>query len=429
MENKLKKSTDRITMPDEVKNNIMEKCTAKAKNDKFPNQTETVFEVEHVVSRPIFRTIAGIAACAVLVGGIGVGTHLISRNGLSVDPGSSEIAEGTTDPTNETNETTAESTTEYEDSASDTVSLADMTNMSYKLAATLLEEQGINPSIIFVSSNETAPDYIIRTEPPAGEKIEKGSTVILYVSSLNGNSESSSIDVNFDIPDTTKRFIYDRDPESPRILSDEQYTEIISTITNSISAEVSKEEIESKINNVTPEEQLGFGSYSIDWNSGDSWGELSVYDIGIVKYDIDYSGGSSELKYFSIDHVKFDTELRQLLGWNEGYCPFGTPYKMGLSYNGDELKGTKLRAVSNAFFGWDWSKTTVVDSFLNETPAYEFTSGNTIIKVYENGTIEWNHPKGENSDNNVHRAENVDGDTDNAYCTPICKRIEEALNY
>lgn len=82
---KLKSSAEQITMPDKLKERILDSCEALERSGKNQNDsmTEHVFTVEHVQPHPIRRAAAGIAACAVLAGGIGFSAHLISRSGMA----------------------------------------------------------------------------------------------------------------------------------------------------------------------------------------------------------------------------------------------------------------------------------------------------------------------------------------------------------
>ncbi len=425
MEKKLKKSTDRITMPAEVKNNIMEQCMNKARNDKHPNEAEQVFGVERVQSRPIIRIVSGIAACAVIAGAIGAATHFMNRSGLPDQQFAAPVTDEVTSTAEETTAAAEEVTEAVSESAAG-VNLPDVKAMAQDLAAEQLAEYGLGVDRVYVTSPKVPKGYVTHTFPEAGEVMQKGDVVTLYISS----GESEALNVDFAIPSTPKQLEYDRNPDCPLVLTDEQCESIVSEIKTQVYEEVPQEEILAKINNVTPEEQLGFGSYTISWNDQEetySWGELAVYDIGIVKYEIERMNGENELKYYRIEPARIDTAIRDILGWSVGYCPFGTPYKMGLSYNGEYLTGTRLRAVSNAFFGWNWIDAHVVDSYLSDTPAYEFTSGETVIRVYEDGTIEWIHAKGDPSDS-IYRVDNVDGDQPESHCTPICQTIEEALN-
>lgn len=80
MNKKVKRSVEKITMPEDVKERIISNCEAaidnKAENGRY---TDHVYKIEHVQNHNIRRIISGIAACAVLAGGIGVSAHLMKK--------------------------------------------------------------------------------------------------------------------------------------------------------------------------------------------------------------------------------------------------------------------------------------------------------------------------------------------------------------
>ena len=82
-DDKLRKSAEHITMPDELKNRIIDQCddiyAAEKRNDIGHN--DHVSGVERVESHPIRRTITAVAACAVLAAGVGTGIHFMPKNG------------------------------------------------------------------------------------------------------------------------------------------------------------------------------------------------------------------------------------------------------------------------------------------------------------------------------------------------------------
>ena len=82
-DDKLRKSAEHITMPDELKNRIIDRCddiyAAEKRNDIGHN--DHVSGVERVESHPIRRTITAVAACAVLAAGVGTGIHFMPKNG------------------------------------------------------------------------------------------------------------------------------------------------------------------------------------------------------------------------------------------------------------------------------------------------------------------------------------------------------------
>ncbi|MBO4876942.1 MAG: PASTA domain-containing protein [Ruminococcus sp.] len=96
---KLRQSAEQIHLTDDQKTRIVENCMKHAGKSPDTGQvTESrhIFEVERVQSHPIRRVIAGIAACAVLAGGIGVTSHLITRSGIP--GGATEPATEMTEP-------------------------------------------------------------------------------------------------------------------------------------------------------------------------------------------------------------------------------------------------------------------------------------------------------------------------------------------
>ena len=65
--------------------------------------------------------------------------------------------------------------------------------MNIELAKEQLKERGLNSQVIKVGSTEIQPNYVIRTEPEAGEKLKQGDTVILYVS-MGSEGENVTVD-------------------------------------------------------------------------------------------------------------------------------------------------------------------------------------------------------------------------------------------
>ncbi len=62
------------------------------------------------------------------------------------------------------------------------IELPDFTAMNVGLAKEQLKIRGLNYQVMKVENTEVKPNYVIRTEPEAGEKLKQGDTVILYVS-------------------------------------------------------------------------------------------------------------------------------------------------------------------------------------------------------------------------------------------------------
>ena len=65
----------------------------------------------------------------------------------------------------------------------ETVSIPPVADMQYELAKQQLRERGLNINTKKMADETVKPGYVIKSEPAAGEKIPKGSTVTLYVSS------------------------------------------------------------------------------------------------------------------------------------------------------------------------------------------------------------------------------------------------------
>ena len=83
MEKKIKSSAEKITMPDKTRERIMDRCIELEKSERSgnTNYTDHVFTVERVKPNRIRRVISGIAACAVLAGGLGTVGVMLHRNG------------------------------------------------------------------------------------------------------------------------------------------------------------------------------------------------------------------------------------------------------------------------------------------------------------------------------------------------------------
>ena len=82
IEKRLKTAADRIVMPEEMKSRIVEKCAESARGGiDTGTENSSVYGVERVGGRGFSRTAAGIAACAVLAGGIGGTVYAMSRFG------------------------------------------------------------------------------------------------------------------------------------------------------------------------------------------------------------------------------------------------------------------------------------------------------------------------------------------------------------
>ncbi|MCR4890190.1 MAG: hypothetical protein K5979_13585 [Ruminococcus sp.] len=79
---KLKDSAENIKMPDELKTRILDRCSDIAANEKrsgIDHNSDHVSGVERVSSRPVRRTFAAAAACAVLAAGVGTALHFMPK--------------------------------------------------------------------------------------------------------------------------------------------------------------------------------------------------------------------------------------------------------------------------------------------------------------------------------------------------------------
>ncbi len=83
MEKKIRSSAEKITMPDELRERILDKCAEMEKSERSGNGTYTdhVFTVERAQPHRIRRVVSGLAACAVLAGGLGATGVFLHRQG------------------------------------------------------------------------------------------------------------------------------------------------------------------------------------------------------------------------------------------------------------------------------------------------------------------------------------------------------------
>ena len=82
----------------------------------------------------------------------------------------------------------AEENTTEEVSDMETVEIPDVTNMHSDLAKDQLAQLGLECEIIETANIEIPPGYVISTEPEAKTEVNKGETIILYVSTgVDGN--------------------------------------------------------------------------------------------------------------------------------------------------------------------------------------------------------------------------------------------------
>lgn len=83
MEKKIRSSAEKITMPDDLRERIIDKCAEMEKSERSGNGTYTdhVFTVERAQPHRIRRVVSGLAACAVLAGGLGATGVFLHRQG------------------------------------------------------------------------------------------------------------------------------------------------------------------------------------------------------------------------------------------------------------------------------------------------------------------------------------------------------------
>ena len=83
MEKKIRSSAEKITMPDELRERIIDKCAEMETAERSGNGTYTdhVFTVERAQPHRIRRVVSGLAACAVLAGGLGATGVFLHRQG------------------------------------------------------------------------------------------------------------------------------------------------------------------------------------------------------------------------------------------------------------------------------------------------------------------------------------------------------------
>lgn len=95
---KLKNSAENIKMPEELRTKIIQKCEDIQKSGDSGYEDNNIFKVEKAVSHPIMRTVAGIAACAVIVGGLGYTTYQLRNFNHSFEHSSDVKAENSFSP-------------------------------------------------------------------------------------------------------------------------------------------------------------------------------------------------------------------------------------------------------------------------------------------------------------------------------------------
>jgi actin-like ATPase involved in cell morphogenesis len=135
--------------------------------------------------------LAAIAAVVVVLAGV-----LFQLNGDGTDAQTDDTTDSTfqqqttTTPTTEPETTTSEpeTTTSTESTTTTTapplVTVPDVSNQTTETAAALLDENGLGVAdIVEETSNDVDAGLVIRTDPAAGTDLERGSSVVLVVSS------------------------------------------------------------------------------------------------------------------------------------------------------------------------------------------------------------------------------------------------------
>lgn len=161
---------------------------------------------------------------------------------------------------------------------------------------------------------------------------------------------------------------------------------------------------------------------------------LATYNVsGEIPLDDGMFREYNETKYFSID----ENLIREAVAMNladgaDMYTPFGTLYKMTENlyfeselYTG-EISGDKLKSLSTAFLGWDWSD--VSDTIIEGTPEYTFANDEFTIYVFADGTVVWYNKESVGETPVYCYYNNVDGDDDPQRTTGnLCLMIQEIL--
>ncbi|WP_298528903.1 hypothetical protein [uncultured Ruminococcus sp.] len=101
----LKKSAEKITLSEDAKERIIQKCDELAKSGNIHTKsggsdeefTEHVFTVEHYKPRRFTKIAAGLAACALIVAGTGITMNMVKNQPKSVSSHSTAAATNTSD--------------------------------------------------------------------------------------------------------------------------------------------------------------------------------------------------------------------------------------------------------------------------------------------------------------------------------------------
>lgn len=161
---------------------------------------------------------------------------------------------------------------------------------------------------------------------------------------------------------------------------------------------------------------------------------LATYEVdGVIPIDDEHFGVYDEIKYFTIDENTIREAVAMYLADGANmYTPFGTLYKMTDSiycesdtYTG-ELTGDKLKDISTAFLGWNWSDASY--TIIEGNPEYTFTNDEFTIYVYADGTVVWDGRESADKPQTYVYYNNVDGDDDPLQPTGnLCLMIQEIL--
>lgn len=183
---------------------------------------------------------------------------------------------------------------------------------------------------------------------------------------------------------------------------------------------------------------ISFCKYKDDYNYSLSFSmnnlNLATYNVsGEISLDNGCHRIYNETKYFTIDeNIIREAVAMYLADGANMYTPFGTLYKMTDSiycesdtYTG-ELTGDKLKDISTAFLGWDWSDASY--TIIEGTPEYTFSGNNFTIYVYADGSVVWDGIKSADEQQTYVYYNNVDGDDDPLQPTGnLCLMIKEIL--
>lgn len=450
IEKKLKRSAKKITMPNELKERILEKCDTA---DTTEN-TEITFTVEPFRAHRISRIISGVATIALAVGIAGYSGYLISRDGnFSGTEVTESITEENTEPPTEEPVTIApfsdfaikeysfngeiiptEKRIEIAKSFSNyvwkTLDVQEgyMGGIAYQFSADYQHITVYYDDVLEYRTAENTTYYAIDFK-----EVNANLSDILYGDEFASTVPLSELDGSTIIFSGYRNFI-------PAGELDETKSQHISDFFKSMQwQEIEEPEIKcafypakDSINFTVHKGDLSY--YLIFSMNGENYATYTV--SGIAPYGDDdpmHVKAVNEKKYFAIDENKIREALAiYLADSTDMYAPFGTLYKMTNSlqceselYTG-EISGDKLKSLSTAFLGWNWSDAsyTIIDGF----PEYTFSCDNFTVYVFADGTVVWDGIKSANEPKTYVYYNNVDGDDDPLRSTgDLCLLIEEVL--